>query len=483
MKRQVFNPYLPNYEYIPDGEPHVFNDRLYIYGSHDRFGSRFFCDNDYVLWSTPISDLSDWTCHGTIFRKDQDPLNKDLDPLFAPDVCQGIDGRYYLYYAPCNTKSIGVAVSDRPEGPFEFLNHVKYENGVLLGRKENDPYPFDPAVFVENDHVYLYLGFAPDLSWDFMEKEFGTIPLSSGAFVVELNNDMHTIKTDPTKIEILDCPDPGHDFFEASSIRKVDGRYCFIYSSWNSHELCHAMGDDPRGPFFYKGILHDNGDIGLNGRDEKDRVNYTGNNHGSLIQINDQWYIFGHRQTNYSTFARQGVAEEIHLNEEGYFDQAEMTSCGLNDGPLKSEGRYGAFIACHLSSKNGALHYLDNCEGEGFEDIRTNHPAFSQDSPDREEGPNQYIRNMTDGSTAGFKYFEPVRTTRMSVFTRGDGGLFEIRTDLNGPVLAIIPIKQNDMFKESETVMVSFPDLDRLSLYFTYKGSGHVDFDSFAFKQ
>ena len=97
MKKQVFNPYLPNYEYIPDGEPRVFGDRLYIYGSHDCFGAPFFCDNDYVLWSTPIDDLSDWTYHGVIYRKDQDPLNRqELNPLFAPDVVKGKDGRSVL---------------------------------------------------------------------------------------------------------------------------------------------------------------------------------------------------------------------------------------------------------------------------------------------------------------------------------------------------------------------------------------------------
>ena len=138
--KQVFNPYLPSYEYIPDGEPHIFNDRLYIYGSHDRFGSRFFCDNDYVLWSAPLDDLSDWTCHGVIYRKDQDPLNKEeLNPLFAPDVAQGKDGRYYLYYAPCNTRSIGVAVSATPEGPFEFLGHVRYKNGTILDSRKTIP--------------------------------------------------------------------------------------------------------------------------------------------------------------------------------------------------------------------------------------------------------------------------------------------------------------------------------------------------------
>ena len=478
--KQVFNPYLPSYEYIPDGEPHIFNDRLYIYGSHDRFGSRFFCDNDYVLWSAPLDDLSDWTCHGVIYRKDQDPLNKEeLNPLFAPDVAQGKDGRYYLYYAPCNTRSIGVAVSATPEGPFEFLGHVRYKDGTILGQQENDPYPFDPAILCEEDHNYLYLGFSPDPGWDFMEREFGTTPLSSGAFAVELEDDMCTVRSHCIKIEILDCIDPNHGFFEASSIRKVDDRYCFIYSSFYSHELCHAMGDSPSGPFHYKGILHDNGDIGLNGRKEKDRVSYTGNNHGSLVNINGKWYIFGHHQTNYSVYARQAVAQEIQRRPDGSFLQAEMTSCGLNGKPLKAQGRYGAYIACHLTAKDGALHYLDNCEGEGFEHIRINHPAFSQDGEDREKDPDQFIRNMNDSSTAGFKYFEPVKAVSLSVFTRGDEGLFEIRESFDGPVLNVIRLKRNDTFTQSETVRISFSEKEKLSLYFTYRGQGHVDFDSF----
>lgn len=479
MKKQVFNPYLPNYEYIPDGEPRVFEGRLYIYGSHDKFGSRFFCDNDYVLWSAPVDDLSDWTCHGVIFRKDQDPLNGENNPLFAPDTIQGADGRYYLYYAPCNTKSIGVAVSEKPYGPFDFLSHVKDKDGRLLGQRDFDPYPFDPAVLCENKKTYLYVGFAPDLSWDFMEKEFGTIPLSSGAYVTELEEDMYTLKGWPSKIEILDCPDPGHDFFEASSIRKIADRYYFIYSSWNSHELCYAIGDDPKGPFVYKGILHDNGDIGL--VSEKDRVTYTGNNHGSLIEVNGQWYIFGHRQTNYSTFARQGIAEKICINEDGIFDQAALTSCGLNNGPLLSQGSYDAAIACHLTSKQGALHYLDNCEGEGFQDIRTNHPAFSQEGADREDHPGQYIRNMRDGSTAGFRYFAHSDACSLSVISRGDEGIFEVRSALKGPVLAEIPLTSGNDYHESESITFRIPDEDSFSLYFTYRGKGSIDFLSFSF--
>ncbi len=100
MKAQVFNPYLPSWEYVPDGEPHVFGNRIYVYGSHDRFGAPIFCVNDYVCWSAPIDDLSDWKYEGVIYKKKQDPGNKfGIRSLYAPDVTQGPDGRFYLYYA------------------------------------------------------------------------------------------------------------------------------------------------------------------------------------------------------------------------------------------------------------------------------------------------------------------------------------------------------------------------------------------------
>ena len=100
MKQQVFNPYLPSWEYIPDGEPYVFGDRVYVYGSHDSFGAPIFCVKDYVCWSAPVTDLSDWRYEGVIYRKNQDPSNKlGMRCLYAPDVAQGPDGRYYLYYA------------------------------------------------------------------------------------------------------------------------------------------------------------------------------------------------------------------------------------------------------------------------------------------------------------------------------------------------------------------------------------------------
>ncbi|WP_156913124.1 glycoside hydrolase family protein [Catonella morbi] len=99
MMKQVYNPYLPLNEYIPDGEPHVIGNRLYIFGSHDREGGTTYCELDYVVYSAAVDNLKDWKCEGTIYRADQDPhSNKERRQMYAPDVVQGNDGRYYLYY-------------------------------------------------------------------------------------------------------------------------------------------------------------------------------------------------------------------------------------------------------------------------------------------------------------------------------------------------------------------------------------------------
>ena len=112
--KQAVNPYLPSYEYVPDGEPHVFNGRVYVYGSHDRFGGNDFCLNDYVCWSARADDLANWRYEGTSYRSVQDPLCAEGSTamrLFAPDVQRGGDGRYYLFYALEFCGRISVAVS------------------------------------------------------------------------------------------------------------------------------------------------------------------------------------------------------------------------------------------------------------------------------------------------------------------------------------------------------------------------------------
>jgi hypothetical protein len=130
--KQAFNSYLPSYEYIPDGEPHVFGDRVYIYGSHDWFGGKKFCLNHYVCYSAPVADLTDWKYEGVIYRNDQDVrMVNGSHELWAPDTVRGKDGRYYLYYcADDMLPEIGVAVCDSPAGCYEFLGIVHDKTGV-----------------------------------------------------------------------------------------------------------------------------------------------------------------------------------------------------------------------------------------------------------------------------------------------------------------------------------------------------------------
>ena len=133
--KQIANPYLPGYEYVPDGEAHVFGDRVYLYGSHDRFNGKKFCMNDYVCYSAPITDLTDWRYEGVIYGRTQDPRMADgKHQLWAPDVVCGKDGRYYLYYCPDDRiKSIGVAVCDTTAGRFRFHGIEKMQMVVFSG--------------------------------------------------------------------------------------------------------------------------------------------------------------------------------------------------------------------------------------------------------------------------------------------------------------------------------------------------------------
>ena len=130
MKKKAFNPYLPSYEYVPDGEPRVFGERIFIYGSHDKFDGHNFCIGDYVCWSAPVDDLGDWRYEGVIYSRIQDPMNaKGKMYMCAPDVVQGPDGRYYLYYEYDRAIVTAVAVCDTPAGQYEFYGYVQTSDG------------------------------------------------------------------------------------------------------------------------------------------------------------------------------------------------------------------------------------------------------------------------------------------------------------------------------------------------------------------
>ena len=477
MKQQAFNPYLPSWEYIPDGEPRVFGDRVYVYGSHDRFNAPIFCVNDYVCWSAPVDDLSDWRYEGVIYKKNQDPKNKlGLRLLFAPDVVRGVDGRYYLYYAFDVMGITGVAVCDTPAGEYQFLGHVHYPDGTVWGRRAGDQFPFDPGVLVDDDgRVWLYSGFytpTPAVVTGFKQLR------NDGGVVMELEQDMVTIKTEPKVIFPKEGPGsfPNHEFFEASSIRKDGTRYIFVYSSRHNHELCYAVSHRPDGDFEFGGTLVSLGDLFLDGRtEEKDGVNYLGNTHGGMLNIGQDWYIFYHRQTNRHSYSRQACAEKLVRTADGRFLQAEVTSCGLNGGPLKGKGKYEARIACNLWSKDGVGRY----DGSNPRKRLKDHPYFTQTGKDRMENGDQYIANMRDGSVAGFKYFDFRDTERITVVLSGEGEgrmLVSSKPDFS-KIAADIPVSVHG----AESVIEAGCKVSDGAhpLYFQYVGSGGVDFISF----
>ncbi len=428
--KQAFNPYLPFWETVPDGEPHVFGDRVYVYGSHDRRGGNTYCEEDYVCWSAPVDDLGNWKYEGVIFKKNQDPLNKDGKMyLYAPDACQGPDGRYYLYYCVNGCNIISVAVSDSPAGPFEFHGHVKRPDGSVpeVGLK------FDPAILVEKSGNYLYYGFCPKVRFPGMENE-----IMPGLVMVKLDDDMKTVISEP--VIIANGPETAegtsfeaHPAFEASSIRHIGKWYYFVYSSIEGHELCYAMGKSPEGPFEYKGILVSNADLGYKGNTNP--TNYWGNNHGGLEVIGEKTFIFWHRQTHGTEYSRQGCAEEVRIKEDGTIDQVEVTSCGLNGGPLVASQMYETYIACHLTGPNiNEKTYYSQAVGCGGHVI--SHSPYEKDGLEipeempfiteekcssRETGLKPFIYNMRKETVAGFKYFEFAGEDEAKLELRGNG--------------------------------------------------------------
>ena len=308
------NPYLPSWEYIPDGEPHLFDGRVYVYGSHDRFNGWVYCLNDYVCWSAPEEDLSDWRYEGVIYRKTQDPDNRGGEQcLYAPDVTRGPDGRYYLYYVLDHQDIVSVAVCDSPAGQYAYYGHVHYPDGTLLGERPGDDPQFDPAVLTEGDRTYLYTGGVCFRN----EKEKG------GAMGTVLDRDMLTVREGPVFVVPSAKTSRGtgfedHEFFEASSIRKFGDLYYFVYSSVVMHELCYAVSKSPDSGFVYKGVIVSNNDIGIDTYKPAGKpMYYGGNNHGGLVQVGGKTYIFYHRQTNGTTYSRQGMAQEVTLLPDG----------------------------------------------------------------------------------------------------------------------------------------------------------------------
>ena len=371
------NPYLPNWEYIPDGEPRVFGDRIYVYGSHDRKDSIDFCDYKLKVWSAPVSDPTKWVCHGDIFRsRDGHDSPSDVDwtdeLLFAPDVVER-GGKYYLYAYIVNAKGC-VAVADRPEGPFRLLSRYEYD---IPNHYDNGTF-IDPGVLVDDDgRVYIYCGY-------------------QGSYMCELKDNMYEAVPGSYKLDIIPTAEP-HRFFEACSPRKINGTYYLIYSPQRGSCLDYAISDSPTGPFTYRGTIIDNG-IDFPG----------GNDHGSVCCVNGQWYIFYHRMTNGTIMSRRGCVERIEILPDGTIPQVEMTSLGFEES-LNPYDFTQADTACVL--KGGC--YIT--ETSVFE---------------------RPIVNVTDGCVMGWKYFDfgedfSSKTMQIRLKLRGTGsrGRVHVRLD------------------------------------------------------
>lgn len=469
--KQAFNPYLPSWEYIPDGEPYVFDGRVYVYGSHDFFRGNAYCLGDYVCWSAPTDDLGNWRYEGVIYKKTQDPLNPDGSMcLYAPDVTVGSDGRYYLYYVLDKVPVVSVAVCDTPAGSYEFYGYVHYPDGIRLGEREGDEPQFDPGVLTEGDRTYLYTGFCPvgDRS-------------RSGSMGTVLGADMLTVEEAPV---IVTPSQPyskgsgfeGHEFFEAPSIRKRGDTYYFIYSSVLMHELCYATSKNPMGGFWFGGVIVSNCDLHIDSYKPAEKpMYYGGNNHGSIVEIEGDWYIFYHRHTEGINFCRQGCMEQIHFTKEGRIPQVEMTSCGGNHGPLDGKGEYAAYLACNLFCKAEAVY-----TGEAAFWMDNRFPKITQDGRDGDECVG-YIANMRDGATAGFKYFDCRSIKKVCVKVRGYcSGAFHVKTSWDGPSLGMIPVGFSNIWKEY-SADISIPDGIQ-ALYFEYRGEGGASLASFELK-
>lgn len=433
MKRQIFNPFLPLSEYIADGEPHVFGDRVYLFGSHDKEGGDTYCMLDYAVWSAPVDDLSDWSTKGVSYSAKQDPqYGEKLKYMYAPDVVRGNDGRFYLYYCMSGHKGAGgygqrisVAVSDTPDGKYEYYGFVRNPDGSLMLKYVT----FDPAVINDDGVIRLYYGtwypfheygrLLNGIFYKVESKMFGKsvreIKAYSdgimGANHVELDNDMLTVKTEPVHIipsKVKGTSFAKHPFFEASSIRKAGNTYYFIYSSSQGHELCYATSMYPDRDFTYGGTIVSNGDIGYRGRTAKGRLNTTGTNHGSIENIGGQWYVFYHRNTNKTAYSRQACAEPIAILQDGSIPQVEITTQGLNGAPLKTVGTFLAAICCNLT--NGKMPH----QGNGI--IKENIPHITCVDGER-------IVAATAGTRIVYKYFDFAGAKTITVRARGHGDL------------------------------------------------------------
>ena len=438
------NPYLPLWEHLPDGEPRVFEDpdhpgkyRAYIIGSHDITYSGY-CGNDIRMWSAPVEDLSQWKDEGPIFSW---YVDGQWDTMFAPDLVETTDRKtgkktYWLYPHSRGWRRVPmVCKGDRPNGPFTPVNLTKDGRQCLPGSLID----FDPSVFIENitdkkdpDYdkgfrAYVFYGFQHSTACELDQNTMysmrpGTqlhdyfIPASARYGVVR----------DPegtTYPALYKGQNPGDfNFFEASSIRQVGNKYVMVFSGYSGPDyglgstnsaLRYAFGDSPLGPWRSGGVLVDSrGVVENEDGSHLMTTNAAHNTHGSLQQINGQWYVFYHRPPRGFGNARQAMVAPVKItwdkksvadggvvkitaydpytknnertakaSDGTQYTGAEVTSEGFQIFGLPPYNYYSAGIACFMT---------------GNEWMQDNYDVWNNSMD---------LAGITNKGIVGFKYF------------------------------------------------------------------------------
>jgi beta-xylosidase len=308
--------YLVDNLYTADPAVHVFNGKLYIYPSHDvesgipeNDNGDHFDMRDYHVFSMETIDGA-VTDHGVALDVNDIPWAGRQ--LWDCDIaCK--NGKYYLYF-PLKDKTdifrIGVAISNKPEGPFiPFYAPIK------------GSYSIDPCVFCDDDDsYYMYFGglWGGQLQRYRNNKaiECGHEPNDNEpalpSRVVKMSDDMLEFAEEPQNViilddkgEILTAGDHDRRFFEASWMHKYQGKYYLSYSTGNTHKLCYAVGESPYGPFVYKGVIL------------TPVVGWT--THHSIVEFKGKWYLFYHDcvPSGGKTWLRSMKVIELEYNEDG----------------------------------------------------------------------------------------------------------------------------------------------------------------------
>ena len=314
-KKEYLSQPLVSHIYTADPSAHVFNGRIYIYPSHDTatgtkeddLGSHFDMRDYHILSMDSIGGAV--TDHGIALDIKNVPWAGRQ--MWAPDAAYA-NGKYYLYFPVKNKQDVfqvGVAVSDKPEGPF-----------TAEPEPIKNSYSIDPCIFKDDDgKFYMYFGgiWGGQLQrwnnnkYDDSAKNRVVGDVAALPRIAKLNADMKSFAEPVKEIQLVDKDgklfgekDNDKRFFEAAWVFKYKGKYYFTYSTGDTHFLCYATGNNPYGPFTYQGVL-------LNPVE-----GWT--NHHSIIEHNGKWYLFYHDvQLSGKTHLRNVKVTELKFNDDG----------------------------------------------------------------------------------------------------------------------------------------------------------------------